>query len=173
MDTDAYRLPDELRVAYEAGVEYGHRLAAAEIAALRAENAELRRRLDEVELLMGALRARAEMNSSNSSLPPSSDRPADRERLKHAKQAKQAGGGSGGDSKTTGAGDNPSKPPQALKKRKRGAQPGHKGAYRNDATKPDEVIEVWPKQCPRCQMVLPEALPEARAATRRKVWDFE
>ena len=99
MDTEALRLPDELRVVYEAGVEYGRRLAAAEIAGLRAENAELRGRFAELETSVESLRVRAEMNSANSSLPPSSDRPGDRERFKHAKQA---GGESGGDDKPEG-----------------------------------------------------------------------
>ncbi len=183
MDSEASRLPGDLRTAYEAGVEQGRsQLAAdsaalradnaalrAENAALRAENAELRRRLDEVELLMGALRVRAEMNSSNSSLPPSSDRPGDRERLKQRK----AQGKSSGADEPKGEGGNPAEQSKPLGKRKRGAQPGHKGAYRRDQTKPDEVVEIWPEQCPRCQTMLPEGLPEARTATRRKVWDFE
>ena len=164
MDTEALRLPDELRVVYEAGVEYGRRLAAAEIAGLRAENAELRGRFAELETSVESLRVRAEMNSANSSLPPSSDRPGDRERFKHAKQA---GGESGGDDKPKGAGGNPSEPTKPATKRKRGAQKGHKGAYRNDPTKPDEVIDVWPKECPGCKAHLSKGLPEAKPSAHR------
>jgi transposase len=176
MDSESSRLTGDLRIAYEAGVEQGRsQLAAdnaalrAENAALRAENAELRRRLSELEALINALRVRVEMNSSNSSLPPSSDRPGDRERLKQARKAErdEAVG-----EKPKGQGSTPSTQPKALKKRKRGAQPGHKGTYRNDPTPPDEVIEVWPKLCPRCQAGLSGVLTEARPCTHRKVWDF-
>ena len=178
MDSEASRLPGDLRIAYEAGVEQGRsELAAdnaavrAENAVLRAENAELRRRLAELEALINALRVKAEMNSSNSSLPPSSDRPGDRARLKQARKAKPESG----DAKPSGEGSKPAESPKAAKKRKRGAQPGHKGAYRNDPTPPDEVVEVWPKQCPRCQAVLPEPEEpqEAEPCARRKVWEFD
>jgi transposase len=168
MDTEAFRLPDELRAAYEAGVEQGRQLAAAEVAALRAENAELRRRLAELESLVNTLRVKLEMNSSNSSLPPSSDRPGDRERLKQARQAARPSV-----DQPRGEGGKAAESAKGAKKRKRGAQAGHKGSYRNDPTPPDEVVEVWPKQCPRCQAVLPEGLPEAKPCARRKVWDFD
>jgi transposase len=177
MDIEASRLPDELRIAYEAGLERGRSESAAEIAALRvelavvrAENAELRQRLGVVEALADKLRVRAEMNSSNSSLPPSSDRPGDRERLKQAKKAESDEPTA---DKPRGEGGNPAEQSKPVKQRKRGAQPGHKGAYRNDPTPPDEVVEVWPQRCPRCQLILPESLPEAKPCTRRKVWDFE
>jgi transposase len=177
MDTEASRLPDELRIAYEAGLEQGRSQSAAEIAVLRvelavvrAENAELRQRLGVVEALGDKLRVRAEMNSSNSSLPPSSDRPGDRERLKQARKAERD---SPKADKPKGEGGNLAEQPKSAKQRKRGAQPGHKGAYRNDPTPPDEVVELWPQLCPRCQMILPEGLPEAKPCTRRKVWDFE
>lgn len=114
MDRQASRWPDELRVAYEAGVEHGRRLAASEVealrvevAVLRAENAELRRRLVELEALGESLRVRVGMNSSNSSLPPSSDRPGDRERLKQARQASKADDHSGSDDKPKGTGGTP------------------------------------------------------------------
>ncbi len=118
------RLPEDLRIAYQAGVEQGRSQLAAENAALRAENAELRRRLVELEALVNALRVKAEMNSSNSSLPPSSDRPGDRERLKQARKASSESG----DAKPSGDGSKPAESPRAAKERKRGAQPGHKGA---------------------------------------------
>jgi len=177
MDSEASRLPGDLRIAYEAGVEQGRGQFAADNAALRAENAvlrvenaELQRRLAEIAALVDALRAKAEMNSSNSSLSPSSDRPGDRARLKQARKTKQE---SDDASKPKGEGGDPAGQPKTVKQRKRGAQLGHKGAYRNDPTLPDEVIEVWPKQCRCCQLVLPEGLPEAKPYARRKVWDFE
>lgn len=145
-------------------------MAAVEVAAVRAENAQLHWRLAELEALVEPLRVRAEMNSANSSLPPSSDRPGDRERLK---QVRRAGGESGGDDKPKGAGGNPSEPTKPATKRKRGAQKGHKGAYRNDPSKPDEVIDVWPKECPGCKALLSEGLPEAKPCAHRKVWDFD
>jgi transposase len=142
----------------------------ADNAVLRAENAELRRRLAELEALVNALRVKLEMNSSNSSLPPSSDRPGDRARLKQARQASRELPKVDQPRSEVG---NPAEQSKPLGKRKRGAQPGHTGAYRRDPTKPDEVVEVWPKLCPRCQAVLPEGLPEAEPCARRKVWDFD
>jgi transposase len=84
-----------------------------EVASLRAENAELRRRLGE--------------NSSNSSKPPSSDRPADR--------AERSG-----------------KSPTG---KKRGGQPGHKGSQRKLLMPTKPRVDCFPRSCRRCEARLP------------------
>jgi transposase len=84
-----------------------------EVASLRAENEELRRRLGE--------------NSSNSSKPPSSDKPADRAER-------------GGKSPTG---------------KKRGGQPGHKGSQRRLLTPTKPRVDCFPQSCRRCETRLP------------------
>jgi len=96
----------------------------AENAALRTLVAQLQARVEELERLLG-------QNSSNSSRPPSSDTPAQRE-------------------------TRPSKPPSG---RRRGAQPGHKG-WRRKLLPPERVNEVrdcFPDRCRRrgCSKELP------------------
>jgi transposase len=82
------------------------------IAALLAEIAELKRRLG--------------MDSSNSSMPPSSDSLGARARRKRRRERK---------------------PPD----RKRGGQPGHPGSGLQRAAVPDEVVVVSPQACPGCR----------------------
>ena len=72
------------------------------------------------------LERRLGQNSRNSSLPPSSDRP-DRE----------------------GEGEQKPRPRQRSGK-KRGAQPGHKGAGRELDRDPDEIVEHRPGACRKC-----------------------
>lgn len=94
----------------------------ADLARVREENAELRRRLEALEELL-------RRNSSNSSKPPSSDAPADRDAR-------------------------PRKPPSG---RKQGAQKGHKGARREliPAEKVGRIQDCFPSECRRCRCRLP------------------
>jgi len=84
-----------------------------EIQQLRAENQDLRTRLGQ--------------NSSNSSKPPSSDGPSDRE----TRQAKAPSG------------------------KKPGGQPGHKGSQRKLLVPSKPPVECFPKLCRRCGSHLP------------------
>src|ERR671933_520270 len=75
------------------------------------------------------LEARLGQNSSNSSRPPSSDPP-------------QA----------------PRKRPEEPSSRKRGGQPGHRGAFRRlrPVEQVDEFVVVVPERCRHCQRPFPE-----------------
>lgn len=87
---------------------------------LREENAQLRTEVED-------LRARLGQNSSNSSKPPSTDSPADREGRRD-------------------------KPPSG---KKRGGQPGHKGSQRQLLTPTKPPVDCFPKACRRCDKHLP------------------
>jgi len=113
-----------------------------------AENAALKRRVAEVESENAALRARlAEIearlgtSSRNSSKPPSSDPPNVAAR--------------------------PKKKPSG---RKRGGQPGHRGATRRllPPGKVDRIVDLKPEQCDRCGRALAGHDPKPR---RRQVID--
>jgi len=91
-------------------------------AALRAENECLRERVAELEVQLGR-------NSSNSSKPPSTDKPGSRPPRKSKKK----------------------------QKRKRGGQPGHRGSHRT-LLPPDQVgpiVDYYPGQCESCWKDLP------------------
>ena len=81
------------------------------------------------------LEARLGQNSTNSSLPPSSDPPQAPER--------------------------PKAPPSG---RKRGGQPGHRGAFRTllPAEQVHEVVVVVPEVCRHCRQPFPEATRRRR-----------
>jgi transposase len=91
------------------------------VKALLAENARLRTEVED-------LRARLDQNSGNSSKPPSTDSPADR-------QAR------------------PGNPPSG---RKRGGQPGHKGSRRQLLTPTKSPVDCFPDCCRRCSRRLPQ-----------------
>ncbi len=95
------------------------------IAELREQNAELKERIDELE-------RRLEMNSRNSSKPPSSD------------------------------GYNKPKAKRSLRRRsgrKPGGQPGSKGHKLDQVANPDEIMEHRPDTCPSCSADLQDADP--------------
>jgi transposase len=110
-----------------------------ESATLRLENATLRAENAVLQARIAELEARLGQNSSNSSRPPSSDPP-------------QA----------------PRKGPAQSSGRRRGGQPGHRGASR--ALRPvdqvDEVVVVVPEVCRHCGQAFPE--PDGRH--RGRVW---
>lgn len=97
------------------------------IKAVLAQNEELRAENLQLKAENAELRARLGQNSSNSSKPPSADSPADRE----SRREKPASG------------------------RKRGGQPGHKGARRQMLTPTKPPVDCFPECCRRCGKQLP------------------
>jgi transposase len=95
-----------------------------ELATLRLQNAALRAQNAALEERIRELEARLRQDSSNSSRPPSADPP-------HARVRSKA-------------------PPSG---RKRGGQPGHRGAFRRllPIEQVDEVVAVIPKVCRHCE----------------------
>jgi transposase len=110
-----------------------------ELATLRLENAALRAQNAALQERIRELEARLGQNSSNSSRPPSTD---------------------------------PSQTPPRQKApvtgRKRGGQPGHRGAYRAllPVDQVDEVVVIVPEVCRHCR----QPLPEAAGHRRSRVW---
>jgi transposase len=94
-----------------------------ELATLRLENAALRAEKVALQARVRELEARLGQNSSNSSLPPSSDPP-------------QA----------------PARPKAPPSGRKRGGQPGHRGACRAllPVEQVDEIVVLEPERCRHC-----------------------
>jgi transposase len=103
-------------------------LAAIQVqfAALQAENERLRHLVAELQEQLG-------QNSSNSSKPPSTDKPGSRPRGKSKKR-----------------------------KRKRGGQPGHRGSHREllPPEQVDRVVDYYPELCENCWNNLPRT-PDA------------
>jgi transposase len=110
-----------------------------ELATLRLENAALRGENVALHARVQELEARLGQNSSNSSRPPSSDPP-------------QA----------------PARPKAPPSGRKRGGQPGHRGAYRAllPVEQVDEVVVVVPEVCRHCG----QPLRKTTACHRARVW---
>jgi transposase len=110
-----------------------------ELATLRRENAALRIENAVLHERIRELEARLGQNSSNSSRPPSSDPP-------------QA----------------PARPKVPPSGRKRGGQPGHRGAHRAllPAEQVDEIVAVVPDRCRYCQ----QPFPESTGRRRGRVW---
>jgi transposase len=111
----------------------------AENAALRAENAALQAESAVLHERVQELEARLGQTSANSSRPPSSDLP-------HA----------------------PAKRPPPPPGRKRGGQPGHRGACRGllPVEQVDEIVPVAPERCRHCE----QPFPETAARRRARVW---
>src|SRR3954454_1869417 len=110
-----------------------------QLATLRLDNATLRTQNAALQERVRELEARLGQNSSNSSRPPSSDLP-------------QA----------------PARPKASPTGRKRGGQPGHRGACRGllPVEQVDEVVVVVPEQCRHCQ----QPFPENAARRQGRVW---
>jgi transposase len=110
-----------------------------ENAALCAENAALRVEKAALQERVRELEAQLGQNSANSSRPPSSDPPQ--------------------------APVHPKAPPFG---RKRGGQPGHRGAYRGllPVEQVDEIVAVVPERCRHCE----QPFPETAARRRARVW---
>ena len=106
----------------------------AQIAVKDARIAEQDARIAELEKKLAALIEELGRNSSNSNLPPSSDSPSARaENNARKRAAKDA-------------------------KRKRGGQPGHRGARREllPPQRVDDVVDLFPTHCEHCAAELPE-----------------
>jgi transposase len=110
-----------------------------QLATLRLENAALRAQNAVLHQRIRELEAQVGQNSSNSSRPPSADPP-------HA----------------------PVRPKAPPSGRKRGGQPGHRGAYRAllPAEQVDELVAVVPERCRQCQ----QPFPEAAGRRRGRAW---
>jgi transposase len=110
-----------------------------ELATLRLENATLRAENAALQARVRELEARLSQHSANSSRPPSSDPPQAPARLKA--------------------------PPSG---RKRGGQPGHRGAWRGllPVEAVDEIVPVVPEHCRQCQ----QPFPGTEAPGRPRVW---
>ena len=110
-----------------------------QLATLRRENAALRAENVVLQQRVRELEARLGQNSSNSSRPPSSDPP-------------QA----------------PAKRRPPPSGRKRGGQPGHRGAFRAllPVEQVDEVVAVLPEACRHCG----QPFPESAGRCRGRVW---
>ena len=113
-----------------------------QLATLRLENAALRAENTVLQARIRELEVRLGQDSSNSSRPPSSD----------SAQARQ-------------------KRPMAPSGRKRGGQPGHRGACRAllPVEQVDEIVAVVPKRCRHCQ----QPFPETAARRRGRVWGHQ
>jgi transposase len=97
------------------------------VKALLSQNEELRAEVDRIRGDNEELRARLNRNSSNSSNPPSSDSPAQRQ----ARPGKPSSG------------------------KKRGGQPGHKGSRRQILAPTKPPVDCYPPSCRRCGKDLP------------------
>src|SRR2546428_503900 len=103
-----------------------------DLAAERAEKAELQERLSSMQQQMETLLAyvaqlegRLAKDSHNSSNPPSSDRHRHQNRSQRTPSGKKSGG-----------------------------QPGHAGQCLLPSETPDEIVRHRPSQCPHCQQPL-------------------
>src|SRR5829696_8162171 len=108
---------------------------------------QLQEQVAQLQAQVAALTARLNQNSQNSSRPPSSDPPRAPKR--------------------------PPTPPRSH--RKRGGQPGHRGAFRllkpSDAC--HEVVSFFPQTCGHCQAPLPTGpSPDAPPPRRHQVLDL-
>ncbi len=124
-----------------------------ENARLRAENAALKKRLADLEALVRDLRARLKVNSTNSSMPPSSDLPG------------------------------VVKPRKAPTGRRPGGQPGHPGTTRRryEPHEVDHLVPLVPARCRKCKHLfrrgdmvgepIPHQVVEAPPITV-EVWEY-
>lgn len=121
-------------------------------------------RVAELEAQAVELRAKVSLSSANSSLPPSSDKPAAkavnakerRERRRNASAARILR-------------------EESDEKRKRGAQVGHPTHLRPADAEPEfdgELLEARPRVCPRCKAGLDDSAPEFEPPKTEVVWDF-
>lgn len=106
----------------------------AKVAEQAAEIVELKAKVTELTELVAKLMAKLGQNSSNSSLPPSSDGPGGRPGDKSKRESK----------------------------RSRGGQPGHRGHKREliPVEQVAVVVEMYPAQCENCWAALPQTRDE-------------
>lgn len=108
----------------------------AELVAKNAVLAEQDRRIAELEKRVAQLLEQLGQNSRNSHLPPSSDTPEERRKRKNREK-------------------------KLRQERKRGGQPGHRGAHR-ELVPPEKVskfVDLFPGECENCWKPLP-AVPD-------------
>ena len=109
----------------------------ADLAVRESEIQKLRVEVERLAALVAALKERLGQNSSNSSKPPSSDKPSDKQKKKKRGKGK----------------------------RKRGGQKGHKGHHRArlSESQVDEIVDHFPPQCENCWESLPQT-PDPNAS---------
>jgi len=114
----------------------------------RAQIAILRSEIDELRQENAELRATLNRHSGNSHQPPSSDSPSTPKRQNQKKEPRE--------------------------RRQHGAQPGHKGVSREllPLEEVDEVIDLYPGQCPNCTTPLNADLPEIGEPSRKQYWEL-
>lgn len=125
---------------------------------------DLEDRVAELEAQAVRLRAKAGLNSTNSSLPPSSDKPE--ARAVNAKQRRER--------RRAGSAVSILRE-ESAEKRKRGAQvghPTHRRALAGESEFDGEPIEARPRVCPRCKSSLDDSAPEFEPPKVEVVWDF-
>ena len=109
------------------------------------ENTALSQRIEELE-------RSAALYSTNSCKPPSSDglrKPngkKDKDKKKRTNSLREKSG------------------------RKSGGQPGHKGRTLKQVDKPDEIVDIFPKECPKCQTEF--STNDSVNTVRRQVFDI-
>ena len=162
----------------ETGPERRLRQLAAEYAALRIALDDERKvserlwdaaldyqeRLTELESQVAKLRVKAATNSSNSSMPPSSDKPGDRARAAKERRERRRNGSAAAILREPDAAP-----------RKVGAQPGHPGHCRvvDAEARPDELVVTRPEICPRCKASLDATAPQFKEPKLELVYDFD
>lgn len=102
--------------------------------ALRAENTDLRRRVEEMAREIADLKRRLGLNSRTSSMPPSSDAPGAAAEATKSRAERRA------EQRATRKDD----------ARRRGKQPGAPGQNLKRSEQPDEVLEHEPDRCTSC-----------------------
>ena len=109
------------------------------------EKTALLQRIEEIE-------RSAALDSTNSCKPPSSDglrKPngkKDKDKKKRTNSLREKSG------------------------RKSGGQPGHKGRTLKQVDKPDEIVDIFPKECPKCQTEF--SIDDSVNTVRRQVFDI-
>src|SRR5215831_18226235 len=117
-----------------------------EIAALRSENVALKARVAALQERVGELERQLELNSSNSSKPPSSDGLKKPTRVPRVRSLRERSG------------------------KKSGGQKGHRGETLRPVEKPDVIVNHYPETCTQCNASVPA---EASTAYRsRQVVDI-
>jgi transposase len=102
-----------------------------EIAALRSENVALKARVAALQERVGELERQLELNSSNSSKPPSSDGLKKPPRVPRVRSLRERSG------------------------KKSGGQKGHRGETLRPVENPDIIVDHYPKTCMQCAANVP------------------
>jgi transposase len=108
-----------------------------EIAALRSEDVALKARVAALQERVGELERQLELNSSNSSKPPSSDGLKKPPRVPRVRSLRERSG------------------------KKSGGQKGHRGETLRPVENPDIIVDHYPKTCRQCAANVPAEMSTA------------